>query len=397
MGPLAQSDPSVHLLLVQVVLIVLAATGLGLAAAVEERGEAARRLAETTSLLRGVTEGTPDVVFVKDLDGRYLLINRRAPATGGVGGGDRTDRRVSSTPHPAADPDLRRLVLETGEVRTDEYAEVGRRRRTFLATKGPVRDAQGDIVGIFGISREITTRKLERMLLNGILEGTHDLVSAVDLDFRFVAFNQALKDEYRKGFGVDLVRGRSSPTSWPTTRGPGPAPPLLGRAFRGERRARPGHGTHTAEAMVDVLASPLRDETDHVIGGALIGRDITKAREAETALGEPVAIPRPEPAGSRGHLRDRPLRPLHLRERRLVRPDRPAEAEALGQAWNQGSTRTTSRGWCSPGTRRWSVADLPPAVPAPPRSGRELCVTGAAEPLATRAAPWSATWARRWT
>ena len=33
-----------------------------------------------------------------------------------------------------------------------------------------------------------------------------------------------------------------------------------------------------------MLASPLRDETGHVIGGALIGRDVTKAREAEAAL-----------------------------------------------------------------------------------------------------------------
>src|SRR5262249_47531431 len=58
-----------------------------------------------------------------------------------------------------------------------------------------------------GISREITERKLERMLLNGILEGTPDLVSAVDLQFRFVAFNEALRVQYARGFGVDLVPG----------------------------------------------------------------------------------------------------------------------------------------------------------------------------------------------
>ena len=342
-GPLAVDDPAVHLLLVQVVLIVLAATGLVLAAAVEERGEASRRLAETTSLLRGVTEGTPDVVFVKDRDGRYLLMNEAGARYSGrvpaevIG---RTDRELF-------DPDLVRqiqtydaLVLETGEVRTDEYVEVRDGvRRTFLATKGPVRDASGEIVGIFGISREITTRKLERMLLNGILEGTPDLVSAVDLDFRFVAFNQALKDEYRRGFGVDLVQGaKLSDLLADHPEALARRLQLLGRAFRGEQaRATWAMGPHTADAKwVDVLASPLRDETEHVIGGALIGRDITKAREAETtlrasqsrfralSLQAPVGIFETDLSGRCTFVNDAWCALTGL-----------TEAAALGRAWNQ--------------------------------------------------------------
>ena len=342
-GPLAQSDPYVHLLLVQIVLIVLATTGLILSAAVEERGEAAHRLAETTSLLRGVTEGTPDVVFVKDLEGRYLIINE----AGARYSGRRPEDVIGRTDPELFDPDLVRqiqtydaLVLETGEVRTDEYAEVRDGvRRTFLATKGPVRDAHGDIVGIFGISREITTRKLERMLLNGILEGTPDLVSAVDLDFRFVAFNQALKDEYRNGFGVDLVQGaKLSDLLAEHPEALARRLHLLGRAFRGEQaRAIWAMGPQTADAKwVDVLASPLRDETDHVIGGALIGRDVTKAREAETALRAsqsrfralslqaPVGIFETDLSGRCTFANDAWCALTGL-----------SEAEALGQAWNQ--------------------------------------------------------------
>jgi PAS domain S-box-containing protein len=342
-GPLAASDPAVHLLLVQVVLIVLATTGLVLAAAVEERGQASRRLAETTSLLRSVTEGTPDVVFVKDRDGRYLVMNE----AGARYSGRRPEEVIGRTDPELFDPDLVRqiqtydaLVLETGEVRTDEYVEVRDGvRRTFLATKGPVRDAHGEIVGIFGISREITTRKLERMLLNGILEGTPDLVSAVDLDFRFVAFNQALKDEYRNGFGVDLVQGaKLSELLADHPEALARRLQLLGRALRGEQaRATWAMGPHTTEAKwVDVLASPLRDETDHVIGGALIGRDITKAREAENALRAsqsrfralslqaPVGIFETDLSGRCTFVNDAWCALTGL-----------TEGEALGQAWNQ--------------------------------------------------------------
>ena len=291
LGPLAWIEPSVHLLVVQLFLVVLAATGLVLAAAVEERREAEGQLRETSSLLKAVTEGTPDVVFVKDREGRYLAINQA---------GARYLGRPVEEVIGRSDPDLfafdllRQIrsfdqqVLESGEVRTDEYTEVkDGLRRTFLATKGPVRDAQGEITGIFGISREITSRKLERMLLNGILEGTPDLVAAVDRDFRFVAFNQALRDQYARGFGVDLVEGvRISDVLSEYPEALALRLQVLGSAFRGEEtRTTWAEGPATPEAKwVDVRASPLRDETGHVIGGALIGRDVTRAREAEAAL-----------------------------------------------------------------------------------------------------------------
>jgi PAS domain S-box-containing protein len=287
------ADPAAHLLFVQLFLIVLAATGLALAAAVEEGRRASRRLQETTSLLQAVTEGTPDVVFVKDREGRYLSINRA-----GAGYMERSvEEVIGRKDEELFSGDLLRqirlydsMVLQTGEVRTDEYAEVKQgTRRTFLATKGPVKDAQGETIGIFGISREITNRKLERMLLNGILEGTPDLVSAVDLDFRFVAFNQALQEEYRRGFGVELVQGEK------LTDLLAGHPEALARrvealksAFRGEEtRVTWPLGREAPEARwYDVLASPIRDETGHVIGGALIGRDVTKAKAAEAALRE---------------------------------------------------------------------------------------------------------------
>ena len=105
-------------------------------------------------------------------------------------------------------------------------------------------------MGVFGISREITNRKLERMLLNGILEGTHDLVSAVDLHFRFVAFNQALKEQYKKGYGVDLVHGiKVADLLADHPEALAQRLSLLGRAFRGEEsRAIWTMGPHLPDA-----------------------------------------------------------------------------------------------------------------------------------------------------
>src|SRR5204863_8328011 len=60
-----------------------------------------------------------------------------------------------------------RRVMAAGEVRT--YEEAGAAAgvtRTYLATKFPYRDPQGNVIGLLGISRDITERKLaERRML----------------------------------------------------------------------------------------------------------------------------------------------------------------------------------------------------------------------------------------
>jgi PAS domain S-box-containing protein len=291
-GPFSDRNLEAGLVLAQMFLIVHVATGLTLAAAVAERREAVRRLRETTSLLVSVTEGTPDVVFVKDREGRYLMIN----AAGARYTGRRVDDIIGRKDEDIYAPDMARqilefdrLVLETGETRTDEYAEIRDGARiTYLATKGATRDAQGNISGIFGISRDITERKLERNLLHGILEGTSDLVGALDHGFRFVAFNSALQESYRQRYGVEITDGaRLADLLGDHPEALARQLSLLGRALRGEvvrtTWALPAPGAADVQ-WYDVAASPLRDETGYVIGSAAIARDVTASRATENAL-----------------------------------------------------------------------------------------------------------------
>jgi PAS domain S-box-containing protein len=125
---------------------------------------AAARLRETEGLLHGVIEGTTDVVFVKDLEGRYLLMN---PA--GVSYlGRPLDQIVGRTDQELYSPDLAARIRETDQVvRVTEEIQVYETTdvvdgtsRTFLTTKGPFRDGSGRLAGIFGIARDITERKL---------------------------------------------------------------------------------------------------------------------------------------------------------------------------------------------------------------------------------------------
>ena len=122
-----------------------------------------RELQKNLSLLQGITEGTTDAVFVKDLTGRYLMMN-----TAGARFLGRTVEEVVGTLDAELFPpesgrqimDRDRKVVESGATQTyEESATSGGITRTFLSTKGPYRDAHGHVIGLLGISRDITDRK----------------------------------------------------------------------------------------------------------------------------------------------------------------------------------------------------------------------------------------------
>ena len=122
------------------------------------KGEMNRRL------LSAVISGTSDAVFVKDAQGRYLLAN----AAAGEFVGKRVDEIAGRDDYFLFPADSAREVMATdlaimaaGQTRTLEERVTTHdgKELTFLVTKGPVLDASGRVVGLFGISREITERK----------------------------------------------------------------------------------------------------------------------------------------------------------------------------------------------------------------------------------------------
>ncbi|MGH2766804.1 MAG: diguanylate cyclase [Actinomycetota bacterium] len=125
--------------------------------------EAAARLGETKGLLQGVIDGTSDVIYVKDLDGRYRMMNGAGrsyldrPLEDIVG---RTDDELYTPELASTSREHDRVVLDTGKTLTFETTDAAHGTiRIFLVTKGPVRDALGRVTGIFGIAHDITDRE----------------------------------------------------------------------------------------------------------------------------------------------------------------------------------------------------------------------------------------------
>lgn len=119
-------------------------------------------LQQSENLLRAVVEGTMDAVYVKDRDGRHLMVNKAAAGFVGRPVADVIGRSAHEL-FEAADADrlnaLDRAVMEGGAVVTlEETLTADGVSRTYLATKAPYRDARGEVIGLIGVSRDITER-----------------------------------------------------------------------------------------------------------------------------------------------------------------------------------------------------------------------------------------------
>jgi PAS domain S-box-containing protein len=127
----------------------------------QKRSEEA--LQESYGLLQTVIEGTGDAIFVKDRQGRYKLANSATARILGKPKAEilgKDDTELLPLAVALVTQQLDRTVMETGMSQTfEEEIPEADGLRTFLTTKDPYRDGQGNITGVIGIARDITERK----------------------------------------------------------------------------------------------------------------------------------------------------------------------------------------------------------------------------------------------
>ncbi|HBN09008.1 MAG TPA: hypothetical protein DD435_10300 [Cyanobacteria bacterium UBA8530] len=129
---------------------------------ISERKQVEKALRESETKLRAIIENTPELIFIKDLAGRYLLINDAVaeflclPKARILG---KTDRELCC-PIPGGRGSNAK-ALEPGTIQPFEmdFFRKDGSKRTFQGNTFPFLSSEGQTIGLIGICRDITDRK----------------------------------------------------------------------------------------------------------------------------------------------------------------------------------------------------------------------------------------------
>jgi two-component system, cell cycle sensor histidine kinase and response regulator CckA len=185
--------------------------------------DALRRSAEALrnqhEMLNAIVEGTTAATYVKDLQGRYLLMNSAGATLLGKSVSEiigKDDLALLSGESAWEIIARDRETIESGVMQTYEQ-DISRDgvTRTLLSTKGPLRDAQGRIAGVVGSSLDITERyrAIEALAeseerFRTIFDGSPIGMAVIGTDGSIVASNSAcrqmlnLKEDTLRGVAI---------------------------------------------------------------------------------------------------------------------------------------------------------------------------------------------------
>ncbi|MDD2988993.1 MAG: response regulator [Zoogloea sp.] len=293
------------------------------------REEAQGTQLRALQLLDAIADGSTDVIFAKDLQGRYSFFNRAAVHFCGlrqeeVLGAD--DSQLFPADEAAAIAQAEKAVVASGQVGTsEETLSTVLGPRCFLTTRGPLHDASGKVVGVFGVAKDITERrKAEDQLLKLSLavEQSPSAVIVTDKEGRIEYVNRAFVEG--SGYALDEIVGQrtgflKSGLTPQTTYTALWAALAAGQPWEGEFINRRRDGRLRVEyARISPIEQP-DGRVTHYLG---IQEDITERKAAEAEL-----------VSYRDHLEQLvAVRTRQLEEANEVLSQRTAEVEAAREA-----------------------------------------------------------------
>jgi len=251
-------------------------------------------------LLRSLMDSLPDLIYFKDLKSRFTRINRAMSRFFGLAEPaealGKTDFDFYAGPQAQHAFDREQEIIRTGQPLVDfEERMVGRdgQETWFSVCKLPLRDADGKVVGTYGLSRDVTAHKQQEEMLRQSESLYHSLVESLpqcifrkDLELRTVFANQKLCASLGRPlsevvgktdfdfFPADLARKYQEDDRWVIK---------TGKVFEAvEEHQAPGK----AKTWVHVVKAPIFDFRGYVVGVEGIFWDETELTVARQKLEE---------------------------------------------------------------------------------------------------------------
>ncbi|MEG4393298.1 PAS domain S-box protein [Microcoleus sp. BROC3] len=257
-------------------------------------------LRDRNVLLSSILESTPDIIVVKDREGRYVALNSDVaksfygrPIEEIIGKDD------SELLPPAAAVAIMakdRQIMEAGTTESyEEDVSNGKGITSFLTTKAPWRDAQGNILGLIAIARNIGDRKQmeaelrdRNALLNSILESTPDFIFVKDREGRYVAVNSNVANFLGKSIEEIIDKDDWELLPHESVRAMAKDRQVMAAGIAETYEEEVSQGETTATFFT--TKTPWRDAKGNILGIIAISRDISDRKQAEQTLRQTLEI-----------------------------------------------------------------------------------------------------------
>jgi PAS domain S-box-containing protein len=272
---------------------------------VSERDLANKNLAASETQLRTLIATLPDLIWLKDPDGVYLSCNPKFENLFG----EKKYNIVGKTDYDFVDKELAdsfrkndraAMLAGTPIVNEEELTFANDGHTEFVETiKTTMLNSEGELIGVLGIARDITERKLagkaleeSKLLLENVLNSSPDLIFAKNTKLQTILANKAYASAIGKkpqemigftdienGWDPELVKGNPD------------------KGIRGfehdDKDALAGIAVHNPHDPANVKGEirifdthklPLRDSQGNIIGILGMARDTTERLQAEEKI-----------------------------------------------------------------------------------------------------------------
>jgi len=315
---------------------------------ITERKQMEAELTYERDLLRTLLDQSPDDIYFKDAQSRFIKTSKAHARQFGVTNPDelvgRTDFDFFTEEHARPAFEDEQEIIRTGVPiigKVEKEAWQDGRETWCLTTKMPFCDKDGKIIGTFGISKDITALKqiehalaYERDLFQMLMDQSPDSIYFKDLQSRFMRFSHA---KVKRSFAAELARHTAAHPDEKEEDRPAHlsseerfAEYLVGKTdfdLFTEEHARPAFEDEQEiirtgvpviskvekevwldgrEAWVLTSKMPFRDKDGKIIGTFGVSKDITAMKQVEAQLRQlsraveqsPASILITDPAGN---------------------------------------------------------------------------------------------------